>query len=117
MYDGITRGKAARIIHALRPGMSVRLVSHAVVVPSESAVMVTAIVRPTVEANSAASRSIGMVAPVPLERTCHARLIGGMSAGVRTIAVAVHHPLLDRLRGLAGGVVSTGAASGPAVKA
>lgn len=116
MYDGITRGNAARIIHDFRPGMSVRFVSHAVVVPRESAVTVTATVSATVEANSAANRSIGIVVPVPLETTCHARLIGGISAGARTIAVAVHHPRLDRLRPPGGGVVSTGAVIGPAVK-
>jgi hypothetical protein len=95
--------------------MSVRVVSQAVVVPRVRAVTVTAEVKPTVATNSSNRRPTGNVVPVPFVRTCHPRLIGGISAGSRTIAVAVHHPRLDLLRRPGFGAVSTGAVRGPAV--
>jgi hypothetical protein len=81
----------------------------------ERAVVVTARVSPKVEANNTNKRSRGNVVPVPFVSTCHPRLIGGISAGSRTIAVAVHHPRLDLMRRPGGGAVSTGAVGGPIV--
>ena len=96
MYEGMTSGSDATINQNLRPGMLVRAVNHAVVVPMLNEVTVTATVSARVPPKSTNSRLSGIEVPSPPATTCHTNDKGGTRAGSSTTPVAIHHPRLFR---------------------
>ena len=113
----MTRGRAATTIHSFRPGRSVRVVTHAVAVPTTSAVIVTAAVNASVAPNREASLPAGIEVLNPDVTTWTVRAIGGSRAGSSTTIAAVHHPGLCLRPRLVVTVSACGARTGPAVMA